>query len=151
MSVPVAATAFSERAPTISPDGRWLAYVSNESGRDEIYVRPFPDFTSGRPQVSPDGGTEPVWARSGRELFYRSGADELVVVQVPEAPSERWDSQQALFSVAGYLPGQRHPMYDVSPDGQRFVMLRLENQSAASEVVLVVNWFTELRERMGSN
>ena len=149
IAVPLAATDFGARSPTLSPDGRWLAYVSNEAGREEVYVRPFPDADSGRWLVSPDGGVEPVWAHSGRELFYRNGANELVAVQVSAASSFAWDRQDVLFSMADYLPSGGSPMYDVSPDDQRFVMLRTGNEeNAASELILVENWFEELRERV---
>ncbi len=152
IAVPLVATDFGTRSPALSPDGRWLAYVLNETGRQEIYVRPFPDADSGRWLVSPDGGVEPVWAHSGQELFYRNGANELVAVQVSVGSSFAWDQQVVLFSMADYLLGSGHPMYDVSPDDQRFVMLRIgdEERAAASELILVTNWFEELRQRMGN-
>ena len=149
--VPVAVSEFTERSPALSPDGRWVAYVSDESGQNEIYVRPFPDADSGLRLVSTAGGAEPVWAYDGRELFYRNGADELVAVQVRTDSVFEWDSQDVLFSMAEYQPGNTHPMYDVNPDDQRFVMLRMGNEGAASaEVYLVTNWFEELRQRMGN-
>ena len=80
---------------------------------------------SGRRQVSSDGGEEPVWSHSGRELFYRNGANELVAVQVSAGSSFDWDRQDVLFSMADYLSSDGHPQYDVSPDDQRFVMLRI--------------------------
>ena len=151
IAVPLAATDFGARSPALSPDGRWLAYVSNEAGREEIYVRPFPDPDSGRWLVSPDGGVEPVWAHSGRELFYRNGANELVAVQVSAGSSFAWDRQDVLFSMADYLTSNGSPMYDVSPDDQRFVMLRMgDDETGAFELILVVNWFEELRQRMSN-
>ena len=149
IAVPLATTDFGARSPALSPDGRWLAYVSTEAGREEIYVRPFPDADSGRWLVSPDGGVEPVWAHSGRELFYRNGANELVAVQVSEGSSFAWDRQDVLFSMADYLRSNGYPMYDVSPDDQRFVMLRIGGEgTAASELILVQNFFEELKERV---
>ena len=82
-AVPLEVTEFQERSVSLSRDGRWLAYVSNNTGRNEVYVRPFPDVGSGLVQVSNDGGDDPVWAHSGGEMFYRNAANELVVVQVP--------------------------------------------------------------------
>ena len=76
-AVPLQVTEFAERSISLSPDGRWLAYVSTRSGRNEVYVRPFPDAGASLQQVSTDGGTEPVWAHSGRQLFYVNGAQEL--------------------------------------------------------------------------
>ena len=83
---PLMRTAFAEGLGEISPDGRWLAYQSNESGQDQIYVRPFPDVNSGRSQVSPGGGTKPVWARDGRELFYLDVNGALTAVSIQTTP-----------------------------------------------------------------
>ena len=91
-----------------------------------------------------------MWAHDGRELFYRNGADSLVAVQVRTDSVFGWDSQVVLFSMAEYQRGNTHPIYDVNPDDQRFVMLRIENQGATSEVYLVTNWFEELRQRTGN-
>ena len=81
--VPLVVTEFSETAPRVSPDGRWLAYVSNLSGQWEVYVRPFPNTNDGKWQVSTDGGQEPVWAHSGRELFYRGGQSLMCSNHMP--------------------------------------------------------------------
>ena len=149
--VPLEVTEFQERSVALSRDGRWLAYVSNNTGRDEVYVRLFPDAGSGLVQVSPDGGLDPVWARSGRELFYRNGANELVVVQVSGDPTFAAGQQEVLFSMADYLPTNGNPLYDVSPDDQSFVMLRIgDEETAASDLILVQNFFEELRERTGN-
>ena len=102
-------------------------------------------------QISVDGGRNPVWAHSGRELFYRNGNNEMVVVQVRGDPTFSAGQQDVLLSMADYLPGAGHPMYDVSPDDQRFVMLRVgESGGAASELILVENWAQELRGRAGN-
>ncbi len=146
MPVELVATDFSAHSPALSPNGRWLAYVSNESVRQEIYVRPFPDAGSALVQVSTDGGRDPVWAHSGRELFYRNGNNELVAVQVTVEPTFLPGQQDVLFSMNDYLPGEGHPMYDVSPDDQSFVMLRIgDDETAASELILVQNFFEELK------
>ena len=153
VAVPLEVTEFQELSISLSPNDRWLAYVSNNTGRDEVYVRPFPpDAGSGLVQVSTDGGTGPVFAHSGRELFYRNGANELVAVQFTEDPTFAAGQQEVLFPMDGYLTATGHAMYDVSPDDRRFVMLRTGgNEGAASaEVYLVVNWFEELRQRMGN-
>ena len=91
-----------------------------------------------------------MWAHSGRELFYRNADNELVAVQLSSGSSFAWDRQVVLFSIADYMPGDGHPQYDVSPDDQRFVMLRIEG-GVDDELILVTNWFEELRQRMGSN
>ncbi len=148
--VPLEVTEFQESSISLSPDGRWLAFVSNNTGRDEVYVRPFPDAGSGLVQVSTDGGVEPVWAHSGRELFYRNGANELVAVQVTGDPTFVAGQQEVLFPMDGYLPARGHAMYDVSHDDRRFVMLRINEGAVSGEVYLVTNWFEELRQRMGN-
>ena len=152
-AVVLTATEFFEYSPALSPNGRWLAYVSNQSGREEVYVIPFPEgrLGGGLVQVSADGGRDPVWAHNGRELFYRNGANELVAVQVSGDPTFVAGQQEVLFSMADYLPSRGHPMYDVSPDDQRFVMLRTGAEGEDSQLILVTNWFEELRQRMGSN
>ena len=149
IAVPLAATEFGESSPALSPDDRWLAYVSNGTGRNEVYVRPFPEAASGPVQVSTDGGTEPVWAHSGRELFYRNEANELVAVQVRAGASFAWDRQDPLFSMADYLNSFGHRMYDVSPNDQRFIMLR-NSQDSETELIMVTNWAEELSERVGN-
>ncbi len=141
--VPVLTTPFMERAPTVSPDGRWLAYASTESGRDEVYVRPFPG-PGGRWQVSSGGGSEPRWAHSGRELFYRSGND-LVAVEVRTSPSFVVGSRKRLFAVGAYQPNPNHAGYDVFPGDRTFAFIRSVGES--QQMVLVLNLFDELRAR----
>ena len=150
VAVPVEVTEFQERSVSLSRDGRWLAYVSNNTGRNEVYVRPFPDWGSGLVQVSNDGGDDPVWAHNGRELFYRNGANELVAVQVSADPTFVAGQQEVLFPMDGYLIGSGHAMYDVSLDDRRFVMLRTDVDAGDTQLILVENWFEELRQRMGN-
>jgi eukaryotic-like serine/threonine-protein kinase len=150
---PLLAESYQEIEPALSPDGRWLAYNSDESGRTEIYVRPFPTVTGGRWQVSRNGGTEPLWSHSGRELFYRDAQGGLVAVSVRPGPSFDVGEQRTLFSASNYLIAQGRRMYDITPDDRRFVFLRSvgEAQSAAGPVNLVQvdNWFEELRGGRG--
>ena len=145
--VQVVATEFNEYSPALSPNGRWLAYVSDRSGRDEVYVRPFPDAGASLQQVSADGGTEPVWAHSGRELFYVNGAEELVAVQVTGDPTFAAGQQEVLFSGA-YVLTAGQASYDVSPDDQRFVMLSMGDVDSNAEIIWIENWFEELKERV---
>ena len=107
---------------SISPDGGWIAYTSNESGRDEIYVRPFPDIQSARWMVSTSGGQEPIWARDGRQLYYRSG-DAIVAIDVITQPAFIASAPQILFQGA-YVGANYLPSYDVSPDGERFLLMK---------------------------
>jgi len=140
-ATPLLDTMFEESYPAVSPDGRWLAYVSDESGSEEVYVRPFPDIdTGGRWQVSTSGGTQPLWARDGQELFYRSGG-AVIAVPVQTDPNFTVGNPQVLFEGDYHLaPGG--PNYDVSPDGERFLMIR--GVEGTSQLTVVLNWFSEL-------
>jgi eukaryotic-like serine/threonine-protein kinase len=137
---PFANSPFDERSAAISPDDRWLAYVSNETGRDEVYVRPFPEG-GGRWQVSA-GGTEPRWGRDGRELFYRN-ADTLIAVQVRTHPGFAVDKRTPLFT-GDYVTSTRHATYDVHPDGRRFVFVT-GDRTEATDLILVQNLFAPKR------
>ena len=148
-AIPVVVTESGERSPAISPNGRWLAYTSNESGAWHVWVTAFPLADSGRWQVSTNGGQEPVWAHSGRELFYRNLANELVAVQVGEDPTFEVGAQEVLFSMEDYLDSDGRAQYDVSPDDERFVMLRFEG-GGGMELFLLQNLFEELKERVGN-
>src|SRR5262249_52196713 len=129
------------------PDGRWIAYATDESGRDEIYVQPFRG-SGQRSQISADGGMEPVWARNGLELFYRNG-DKMMAVDVQTGTTFRAGSPRVLFQgeYARIFWGEAD--YDVSPDGQRFLMIKTEAQPASNELHLIVNWFVELERLLG--
>jgi serine/threonine-protein kinase len=132
---------------TLSPDGRWLAYSSNESeGAINVYVTSFPDAQS-KFVVSRGGGTEPKWSRDGRELFFESGG-MLQVVSVPPGPTFSPGNPRPLFSLAGYRRARNRQQYDVSADGTRFLMIRERGSAEAPTVVYAENWLTELREKV---
>jgi len=134
-------------AISLSPDGRWLAYHTNESAMTyEVYVTPFPGAGT-RFQLSRGGGTEPRWSRDGRELFFESGGS-LKVVEVPPGPVFNPSNPRTLFSLAGYRRARNRQQYDVSPDGQRFLMIREQSGTANRGVVYVENWLTELRAKV---
>jgi Tol biopolymer transport system component len=141
---PLVATRFDELMPRLSPDGRWLAYQSDESGQYEIYVRPFP-AGGGRVTISNGGGTEPLWSRDGR-IFYRK-ADQLIAISYSTTPGFAVTSRRVLFS-GSYETHPFHPNYDITPDGKRFVMIKPGN--ARSQVIVVVNWLEEFRRRLGA-
>jgi serine/threonine-protein kinase len=147
--VMIAATPAEEYSPTLSPDGRWVSYVSDESGRAEVYVRPFPHADSARVQVSVAGGIEPVWAPSGRELFYRDAAFDLVAVEVTLTPSFRLGRQRRLFSTRPYYVEGLHAAYGVTRDAKRFLFLA-NPEDAGSHLVVVHNWLGELESIMAS-
>ncbi|HEX9632228.1 MAG TPA: protein kinase [Gemmatimonadales bacterium] len=146
--VTLVATVFNERSPTLSPDGEWLAYTSDESGINEIYVRPFPETGRAKRQVSLDGGSEPLWAHSGRELFYRNPAGDMVAVEITTQPTFAAGRQTVLFAGAAYAQDDTHRQYDVSQDDRRFLMIR-ERGGERGSLVLVDNWFQELVAKVG--
>ena len=152
MAIPLVATEeFAEQQPALSPNGRWLAYTSNESGRPEVYVRPFPDVDVSPVRVSTEGGSRPLWAHSGRELFFR-GPDRAAVAATVEAESDfRILQRETLYNVGAefLLTGSIGP-WDVAPDDQRFLMARGFTTQTPLEVVLVQNWFQELEQRLGN-
>jgi len=143
---------FDERAATLSPDGRWIAYESDETGRDEIYVRPFPRAESGgRWQISSAGGDEPLWSHSDREIFYRAASGEMMAVPVTTTPAFTPGTPHALFPAGKYAHGPSYRAYDVSPDDRRFLMLSPASDSVTAtptRLVVVENWLEELRLRM---
>ena len=128
-----------------SPDGRSMAYVSNESGRFEVYVRPYPG--NSRLQVSAHGGTHPRWNSNGKELFYRDGY-KMLAVDISTTPELKIISQPHLLFEQRYAYGSAQSIanYDVSADGQRFLMVKDESSSGRLNVVL--NWFEELKARV---
>jgi eukaryotic-like serine/threonine-protein kinase len=141
---PVLATRADELNPSLSPDGRWLAYVSNESGRDEVYVTSFPGSGT-RVQVSRDGGTSPRWAHGGTELFYRSSDNQLMAMDVVTSPALAIARRRALFPVDAYSFDRQYRTYDVSPDGGRFLFIK-PPPSLGLEVV--ANWGAEVLPRL---
>ena len=159
-SEPLIATSFSESLPAVSPDGRWLAYQSNESGRSAVYVRPFPNIDDGKWQVSPGAGFSPVWSRDGRELFYIApGPDGRAMMAVGYAgdPTFTPARPERLFTLPDHIDfGGAFRQWDAAPDGERFVMLRETEEDTTgndprqgpAELVYVGNWFTELVGRV---
>jgi len=156
-AVPLVATAeFSEQSPVLSPNGRWLAYTSDRTGRTEVYVSPFPDVESTRVSVSRAGGSNPLWAHSGSELFFVDAEGGLVAAEVEAESVFRVLRSETLFTVEReYFVDEGSDSYDIGHDDEKFLMLRLPGASGESRgedrFVLVQNWFTELRERMGGN
>jgi serine/threonine protein kinase len=144
--VPLLTSAAREVSPALSPDGRWLAYESDESGTSEIYVRPFPDVASARWQVSLSGGTGPIWAHSGRELFYLNGRQEMVSIEIRPGPAFAVGETHILFPAGAYTLTGNYPLYDVAPDDRRFVMVQ-GVAAAETELILTENWFEELKAR----
>jgi eukaryotic-like serine/threonine-protein kinase len=140
--------------PAVSPDGRWIAYESSESGQREIVVRPFPNIDAGRWQVSTNGGVRPVWARSGRELFYEAVRDvAMMAVSIGEAATFSYNNPTKLFpTTSGYYKSPAAGRtFDISLDGQRFLMIKDATETSrrsTANMVVVLNWLEELRQRV---
>ena len=146
--VPLVVSRARKLAPSLSPNGRWLAYDSNESGRDEVYVVPFPNTGDARAQVSTTGGIDAIWARDGRGLFYRSVNNELVGVEIVPGPTFTMGERNVLFSMEDYA-GPTPTHYDVTRDG-RFLMIRRRAADQGLELIVVENWFEELKAKVGN-
>ena len=140
---PVLVTPFQELQPRLSPDGRWLAYLSDESGRLEVYVRPLTG-EGGRVRVSADGGNEVMWSPKGDRLFYR--ADRRMMIATVTTAHAFAVTQRALAFEGDFVSFAPHANFDVSPDGQTLVMI--VPASGGAHLVMVRNWLTEFRARI---
>jgi serine/threonine-protein kinase len=147
---PLLQSSFSESSPEISPDGRWLAYDSNESGRVEVYVRPFPDVNAGRWQISTGGGASPLWNPNGRELFYYGQVGTVMAVRVEPSTSFQAGAPQLVLQGPYVAPiGASH--YSVSRDGRRFLMIKdaaTQGNVPPPQINVVLNWSEELKRRV---
>jgi hypothetical protein len=141
----VATPAIEGRAASISPNGQWLAYTSDSLGQEEVFVMPFSQ-PGAAVRVSPNGGGEPVWARTGRELFYLEGSS-MMSVAVQTGVTFSFSPPTRLFDAAPYRRSEQPPSYDVAADG-RFVMVRPDLESTSeAPITVIVNWSELLRRR----
>jgi dipeptidyl aminopeptidase/acylaminoacyl peptidase len=158
---PVLTSTGRERNVQLSPDGRFIAYESEESGRAEIYVRPFPDTAAARWQISSNGGKTPLWNTDGRELYYYEGAEQsgsdfvsgaLMAVSIALAPDFRPGAPQQLFA-GDYVATGTGRHYDVAPGGQRFLMIKLvgEVQLSPPELTFAQNWLAAVKRRLAES
>ena len=142
---------FAEHSPTFSPDNRWLAYVSDETGVEQVYVQTFPG-KGGKTMVSINAGTEPMFSASGKELFYRDG--NTLMVRAVNTSGEIFsvlNPPQRLFEVQSWYShalGSYGHNYAVSSDGQRFLIVQSVENSSVDALNIVINWFEELKERV---
>jgi serine/threonine-protein kinase len=151
-------TRFDERGGALSPDGRWLAYDSNSSGRYEVYVRPFPNVGDGQWQVSTGGGVQALWAKDGQELFYVANDGTLMTVPVT-AGDGAWRAGTPTIVVKGsyYVGGVGglNRQYDVTPDGRRFLMIKVggggDDAAGGQNLIVVQPWQEALRARVPAN
>ncbi|MEP7065606.1 MAG: protein kinase [Gemmatimonadota bacterium] len=135
-----------ETMPRVSPDGRWIAFTTDESGRNEVVVQPFPG-PGGRVQVSASGGSEPVWSRDGRKLFYR-GDGHLMAARLSTTPSFAVAARDTLFADLYQGAPNPHANYDVMPDGTHFIFLKAASEGS---MTIVLNWSSAMRARMQAN
>ncbi len=137
---------FDQTAPQFAPEGKWLAYTSNESGRNEVYVVPFPKG-GGKWQVSTSGGSQPSWRRDGKELFYVASDDKLMAVDVKaKGPTLEISNLRQLFQTRMVSMRVLANSYDVSADGKRFLIVAESEQRSSEPITLVVNWNAEVRK-----
>ena len=141
---PLVVTRADERNPAVSPDGRWLAYTSDASGRDEVYVTPFPGGGA-RVPVSSTGGTSPVWARDGRRLYYLNGQSALVATDIDGSKPDPAGATQRLFDASRYYRDLQADAFDVSPDGERFLFIKPPPRAS---VDVVVDWWSETAAKL---
>ena len=152
--LPVAQSRFGEGSAKFSPDGRWVAYSSDESGRAEVYVQAFPG-PGPKVQISNSGGTDPIWRRAGGELYYHNRTDMMAVSYTSSsrfrasAPKRLWGWQYSAGNGASCgMPGVSSSNYDVTPDGQRFLVVKEQAGSIDStKAVVVLNWSEQLKSR----
>ncbi len=147
--------AYDEAAMSLSPDDRWIAYESDETGKNEVYIRPFPNVDDGKWQVSSNGGQAPLWAHGGKELFYVDGNRSMVAVPVTGGASITLGSAKTLFPLPGNIllaPDEHYTPFDVSPDDRRFIMVREVGGKSRDDVavLLVENWFADVKSKLGA-
>jgi len=142
----VETAAFDQYMPTISPDSRWLAYVSVESGREDVYVRPVADPGAARWQVSTAGGTSPVWSHSGRELFFVDGTDQLIAVPIGAGPGFQSGEPKPLFRLVNPALSPFHQSLAVTPDDRSFLFLQdaSAGDAASHTATLTLNALTNV-------
>jgi Tol biopolymer transport system component len=149
--VPLVASPFTELHPAVSPDSRWIAYTSNESGQNEVYVRPFPNTNDGRWQVSTAGGALPRWSPDGTELYFLDPSSQMSSARITTTPTFAVGARRTLFGASGYTLDAFHQAYDISPDGKSFYIAsprRLADLGRAPTLVRVDHWFTDLKARL---
>jgi serine/threonine-protein kinase len=141
-------TDFDEKAISFSPDGRFLLYESDETGRNEVYVRPFPGVNDDKWPVSTAGGVMPLWSHGGSEIFYVDAENRMIAAAVETNPTFRVTARQVLFPLPEeilFQQGEQYPLYDIAPNDDRFVMFRaIESGEVNTELIFVQNWLGEL-------
>ncbi len=150
--LPLVDTRADEMHPALSPDGRWLAYVSDASGRREVYVRPFPAVDDGMWLISSDGGEEPLWSPDAAALYFRSLDGGVIhVVDMQGGPSVAAPGPSIILpATSAFEQNDAERLYDITPDGNRFVMIRQGEGDVSGDLVVVLNFFEELKAKVGN-
>ena len=146
---PILESKFNEMMARISPNGQWLAYILNESGEYQVYVTSFPKPGS-RHLISTDGGRQPVWGPNGKQLFYRIG-DKIMVVDITTEPAFSAATPEVALEGGYEGPKRLSPTYDITSDGQRFVAVKINEESGPRTIHVVLNWFEELKRLVPSD
>jgi dipeptidyl aminopeptidase/acylaminoacyl peptidase len=146
-TLPLVVTPFNESGASVSPDGKYVAYITDEAGRNDVYAIPA-SGKGGRVSISLEGGTGPVWSRDGKELFYRAG-DDLMSVAVQTSGALVLGARHKVLDLSGYDTGAFRE-FDVSADGQRFLLIRTDPDSRPVRLDIILNWFDELRRLTGA-
>lgn len=153
LPTPLIVTDFDEKAISLSPNGSWFLYESDESGRDEVYVRPFPNVNDDKITVSTGGGVMPRWSNSGSEIFYVDAEDRMTVATVETSPNFRVTSRSTLFDLPEgtlFRRDEQYPLYDVAPQDDRFIMIRGKDvREPEPRMIMIQNFFTELETLVG--
>ncbi len=152
LPLPLVDTRANEVHPALSSDGRWLAYVSDESGRREVYIRPFPTVDDGKWQVSSEGGEEPLWSPDATTLYFRSLDGGVInVIDMQRGPSVAAPGTPIMLPANfQFEQNDSERLYDIAPDGQRFVMIRQGGGDTSGDLVVVLNFFEELKAKVGN-
>ena len=143
---PFHVTGFREHQPVFSPDGDWIAFTSNRSGREDIYLKRYP--AAGVPiSITTEGGTRPLWSPDGEEIFYRNG-EKMMSVSVSRKPDFGRGKPRELFEWQPLIQGLPTHHYDIAPDGQRFLMVKRGEESLPTQINVVLNWAEELKQKV---
>lgn len=143
---PFLRTEFNEREGRLSPGDQWMAYASNETGQFEVYVQSFPD-RGGKTRVSNGGGSQPMWSRDGKELFYIAADRKLMAVDVKTSPKFAAGAPKALFEThtRGATAGHSVAGFEISPDGKRFLLINMPEAAPLAPMTLILNWTAGLK------
>ncbi len=147
--VPLVVTQFDEHSPIVSPDGRWLAYVSNQAGRNDVYVRPFPGTGEGVWRVTSGGGSEPVWGNEANELFYKSDLRRMMLATLDFTNGVTVSERETLFETGSLIEDLNHHTFSIDPDDGRILTI-WRGDEGGTPLIWIENFLTEIERRFSS-